>query len=187
MKKIFVVGSGNYQLPLIKRIIETGNQAYCVDKNPEAIGFAFATEYRVIDVLDKSACLDYAREIGIDAVMTYGSTIALPTVAYIGAVLDLPALPMETAEISKNKYLIKKRLWEKECNIKGDFFQMRSAEEVANYKFEIPCVIKPSDGSGSKGVSLVYEKEEIDAAIRYAFESARYGEIYCESLVRGDE
>lgn len=187
MKKVLVVGGGHYQLPLIKRIIEMGNQAYCVDGNPNAVGFTCATQYRNLDVLDKEKCLEYAREIGIDAVMTYGATITLPTVAYIGGALGLPALPVETAELSKSKYQIKKRLWEAGCNTKGDFFQMHSVEDARKYVFEIPCVIKPSDGSGSKGVSLVYRQEDIPAAVKFAFENARFGEFYCESLVKGNE
>ena len=108
MKKILVVGGGAYQTPLIKRIIECGHEAYCVDGNPNAMGFEFATEHKHLDVLDKNACLEYAKEIGIDAVMSYGATLTLPTVAYIGERLSLPALPIETAELSKNKFKIKK-------------------------------------------------------------------------------
>ena len=122
MKKILVVGGGAYQLPLIKRIIELGHEAYCIDGNRDAVGFAYASDHRNIDVLDREACLEYAREIGIDGVMTYGATITLPTVSYIGEVLGLPALPAETAEISKSKFKIKKRLAEYGCNMKGSFF-----------------------------------------------------------------
>jgi len=187
MKKILVVGGGNYQLPLIKRIIEMGNLAYCVDGNPNAVGFACATQYRNIDILDKEKCLEYARELGIDAVMTYGATITLPTVAYIGKKLGLPALPIETAELSKSKYQIKKRLWEAGCNTKGNFFPMYSVEDAQKYTFEIPCVIKPSDGSGSKGVSVVYKKEDLPVAVKFAFQNARFGEFYSECFVKGEE
>ena len=187
MKKILVIGGGAYQLPLIKRIVEKGHFAYCVDGNPNAPGFSFATEFKHIDVLNKEACLKYAREIGIDAVMTYGATLTLPTVAYIGEKLGLPTLPLETAEISKSKYSIKKRLFEKGCNVKGEFFQMNSVEDSEKHNFVLPCVIKPSDGSGSKGVSLVYREEDIKPAVKHAFDSARYGEFYCESLICGTE
>ncbi len=187
MEKILVIGAGIYQVPLIQRITERGYKAFCVDKNPDAPGFAFATEYKNLDVLNKDDCLAYAKEIGADAVMTYGATLTLPTVAYIGEKLGLPALPVETAELSKSKYQIKKRLWENGCNIKGAFFQMNSVEDAQNHTFDLPCVIKPSDGSGSKGVSLVYKEEDIPAAVKYAFEGARYGEFYCESLIPGKE
>ena len=185
MKKILVIGGGAYQTPLIKRIIEQGYKAYCVDGNPNAVGFDFATSYKCIDVLDKQACLEYAKELNIDAVMTYGATLTLPTVAYIGEKLSLPTICQETAELSKNKYKIKKRLAEKGCNIKGEFFEISSRDE--KYDFPIPCVVKPSDGSGSKGVALVYNENEIEDAINYAFAGARYGEVYVESLIDGEE
>ena len=187
MKKILVVGGGAYQVPLIKRIIESGHEAYCVDGNPNAMGFECATGYKHINVLDENACLEYAKELGINAVMTYGATLTLPTVAYIGEKLGLPALPVDTAELSKSKYKIKKRLADYGCNIQGDFFEMYSVEDAKNHKFTLPCVIKPSDGSGSKGVSLVYNENEIEEAIQYAFDGARYGEFYAESLIDGEE
>ncbi len=187
MKKILVVGGGAYQVPLIKRIIESGYEAYCVDGNPNAMGFECATGYKHINVLDENACLEYAKEISIDAVMTYGATLTLPTVAYIGEKLGLPALPVDTAKLSKSKYKIKKRLADYGCNIKGDFFEMYSVEDAKNHEFTLPCVIKPSDGSGSKGVSLVYNENEIEEAVQYAFDGARYGEFYAESLIDGEE
>ena len=187
MKRILVIGGGAYQIPLIKRIIETGNQAYCVDGNPNAQGFLYATESKHIDVLDREACLTFAKEIHADAVMTYGATLTLPTVSYIGKELNLPALPMDTAEISKSKFKIKKCLAEFGCNVKGEFFEMYSPEDAKKHNFIMPCVIKPSDGSGSKGVSLVYEEAQLDKAIQCAYENARYGEFYAENLIAGEE
>ena len=175
MKKILVIGGGAYQVPLIKRIIESGYEAYCVDGNPNAMGFESATGYKHISVLDENACLEYAKELDINAVMTYGATLTLPTVAYIGEKLGLPALPIDTAELSKSKYKIKKRLADCGCNIKGDFFEMYSVIDAKNHKFTLPCVIKPSDGSGSKGVSLVYNDSEIESAVQYAFNGIRAG------------
>lgn len=187
MKKILVVGAGEYQTTLIKRIIELGYEAYCVDYNENAVGFKFATGYKVIDIMDKAACLEYARLLGVDAVMTYGATISLPTVAYIAGEMGLPSLPVETAEISGSKYKIKRRLADNGLNIKGNFFEMYSPNDAEEYTFTYPCVIKPSDGSGSKGVCVVKNESESAEAINYAFKSARFGKVYCEGFVEGEE
>lgn len=186
MKKVLVIGGGEYQCTLIRHLRNKGYAAYCVDKNETAPGFMLSTDYRVLDVLDKEACLGYAKELGIDAVMTYGATLTLPTVAYIGKKLGLPAISEETAEISKNKFCLKQAFQEAGCNIYGEFFQMKDGI-VPQRKFPIPCVIKPCDGSGSKGVSMVYRREELENALEYAFSAARYGEIYCEELIAGEE
>ncbi len=187
MKRILVVGAGAYQTPLIKRIRELGYESYCVDYNKNAIGFECANGYKCIDVMDKDACLAYAKELKIDAVMTYGATLTLPTVAYIAKEMGLNALPVETAEISKSKYKIKKVLSQAGLNIKGDFFEIYSPEDAKKHSFSYPCVIKPSDGSGSKGVSVVQDETELSAAIDYAFDSARYNEVYVESYIQGEE
>lgn len=187
MRKILVVGGGVYQVPLIKRIVELGYAALCVDCNKNAPGFSVATDYKQIDVLDKEACLRYARENGVDAVMTYGATLPLPTVSYIAEKLNLPALPAETAELSKSKYKIKKRLSEYGCNIFGDFFEVTTMDEAKRHKYTFPCVIKPSDGSGSKGVSLVLNDSELDTALKSAFSAARFGSIYKEDFIAGEE
>jgi biotin carboxylase len=100
-------------------------------------------------------------------------------------VLGLPALPAETAEISKSKFKIKKRLAEYGCNMKGSFFLIHAADELPDAV--LPCVVKPSDGSGSKGVSLVHREEDLRDAVQYAFDSARFGEVYVESYIRGAE
>lgn len=187
MKRVLVIGGGDYQVPLIKRIIAIGHEAYCVDRNPNAPGFACATGSQCIDVMDTPAVLNYAKILGVQGVMTYGATLPLPTVSYVGAALGLPVLPAETAEISKSKYKIKKRLYEAGCNTEGDFFQMTAREQAKDHTFCLPCVIKPSDGSGSKGVSVVTKLEELETALDYAFDSARYGEVYTEGFVSGEE
>ena len=66
-----------------------------MDYKPGQPGFVYANGYRVIDVKDKESCLVYARELGIDGVLTWGSTLTLQTVSYIGEALNLPCLPME--------------------------------------------------------------------------------------------
>ncbi len=187
MKTLLVVGGGAYQAPAIQRAREMGHTVLCVDRDPNAPGFAVASEYRQIDVLDREACLAYAVEKHIDGVMTYGATLPQPTVTYIAEQLHLPALPMETAELSRDKYQLKKRLAEHGCNVYGEFFELTSPAEAEEHTFIYPCVVKPCDGSGSKGVSMVYTPDELEQALDYAFSAARYGRVYVEGLIPGKE
>ncbi len=187
MKKILVIGGGAYQVPLIRRIQELGYESYCVDRNAKSEGFLYASGYKTCDVIDKEACLAYAKDLEISAVMTYGATLTLPTVAYIGQKLGLPALPVETAEIAKNKFHIKQRLIQSGCNCYGKCFKIVRGDNLDPDEISFPCVIKPCDGSGSKGVSIVNNQTELSEALKYAFSSARYGEIYYEDFVDGSE
>lgn len=187
MKKILVIGAGHYQTPAIQRVRQLGYEAYCVDYKEGQPGFTCANDYRIIDVKDKEACLAYARELDLDGVLTWGATLTLPTVSYVGESLGLPCLPMETSIISMSKYQIRKRLTDCGLNAGGDIFEIRNKEEFKKHLFKVPCVVKPSDGSGSKGVKIVLNESEIESAIQYAFDGARNNEIYVEPFISGEE
>ena len=187
MGKILVIGGGVYQTALIKRICELGHKAYCVDKNPKAPGFRISTEYRCVDTSDFDTCLSYARELDIDGVGTYGATITLPTVSYIGEKLNLPTLNSFAAKIAGNKYQIKKVLVEYGCNNKGRLNVFHSVEEALAHDIVFPCAVKPSDGSGSKGVSIVRNADYYEQAVRFGFAAARFNEVYVEGAIDGEE
>lgn len=187
MKRILVIGAAEYQVPAIKRIVELGHEAYCVDYKEGQPGFGYATGYRVIDVKDKEACLEYAKELMIDGVMSWGSTLTLPTVSYIGEKLGLPCMPMSTALLSTSKYEIKKRLESHGLNTGGSTFDVFSHEDSSTKEYTLPFVVKPCDGSGSKGVCVVHDEAEIPSAIKYAFDGARDGHIYVEPYISGKE
>ena len=187
MKKILVIGAADYQVPAIKRIRDLGYESYCVDYKHGQPGFGYANGFKVIDVKDRDACLAYAKELSVDGVMSWGSTLTLPTVSYIGETLGIPCVSMDTALISMDKFAIKSRLAECGLNVKGKTFDMYDINDLPNYQFELPFVVKPCDGSGSKGVRLVTDESEIEDAIQYAFDGARDNHIYVESMILGEE
>ncbi len=187
MKKILMIGAGDYQTPAIKRIHQLGYDVYSVDYKEGQPGFEFSKGYKIIDVKDKDACLKYAKALEIDGVLTWGSTLTLPTIRYIGESLNIPCISKTAAEISISKYAIRKCLDEYGLNSKGETFRIESIDDIQKRDFPLPLVIKPSDGSGSKGVIIVTKKNELFDAINYAFEGARNKEIYAEPYISGKE
>lgn len=187
MKKILIIGAAVYQLPAIQRVVELGYEVYCVDYKEGQPGFEFATGYRVVDVKDKENCLKYAQELDVDGVMSWGSTLTLPTVSYIGERMNLPCMPISTAEISTSKYLIRKKLTDCGLNSGGEVFDLHSWEEVELKTVCGSFVVKPCDGSGSRGVYIVKDEAEIKKAIQYAFDGARDKQIYVEPYIEGVE
>ena len=187
MKKILIIGAGDYQAPAIQRARQLGHEVYSVDYKEKQSGFAYANGYRIIDVKNKEACLAYAKELKVDGVLTWGATLTLPTVSYIGEAMGLPCMPMKTSEISRSKYQIRKKLTDCGLNSGGETFEVHNWEEVKRETFKIPFVVKPCDGSGSKGVKVVFDESKIESAIQYAFDGARNGEIYVEPFIPGEE
>lgn len=54
MKRVLIIGAGNYQTPAVQRVRNLGYEAYCVDYKPGQPGFVYANGYRVIDVRIKN-------------------------------------------------------------------------------------------------------------------------------------
>ena len=187
MKKILIIGAGEYQVPAIKRAKQLGLEVFCVDYKENQPGYLFADDYKIIDVKHKEKCLSFAQEMNIDGVLTWGATLPLPTVNYIGETMGLPCISSFSSEISLNKYQIRKCL--DECGLfsGGQTFQICSWNELEKHTLKLPFVVKPCDGSGSKGVSIVLKDEDIENSIKYAFDNARNNEIYIEPYIKGDE
>lgn len=189
MKKVLVIGAGRLQTKTIKLVKELGYYCLCVDGNPESEGFKIADEHRNIDVLDTEACLSYAKERGIDGVTTTSATITLSTVARIAQEMGLVGIDPNVVEILKSKYEIKKKLYNSRLNNAGFFADISTPDMVEKAKqfIQYPAVIKPSDGSGSKGISIVHNPGELAAAIEYAIDCSRTKNIYIETFVEGTE
>ncbi|MDU2196910.1 MAG: ATP-grasp domain-containing protein [Peptostreptococcaceae bacterium] len=189
MKKILVVGAGNLQVNTIKLIKELGYYCIAIDGNQNSIGFKFCDEYEVIDVLNVSACVEYAKSKKIDGVTTTSATITLPAVSAIAKELGLIGINSEVVDVLRDKYKIKKKLFDYGCNIYGYFGEVSTEKLYHELKNNItyPVVIKPSDGSGSKGISIVYDENNLSKAIKYAYESSRTKNIYVESFIEGKE
>lgn len=188
-KKIMVIGAGKLQLKTIKLVKELGYYCLCVDGNPGAEGFKIADEYRNIDVLDIEACLAYAKERKIDGVTTTSATITLPAVARIAKELGLVGIEQSVVDVLIDKFKIKNILCNGGLNNAGFFADISNPTLVEKAKqfIQYPSIIKPSDGSGSKGVIIVSEPSQLSSAIEYAMKSSRTKKIYVEKFIDGIE
>ena len=58
--------------------------------------------------------------------------------------------------------------------------------EIA-HKITYPCITKPTDSSGSRGIMLAYNPEELVTAVAYSAENGRGGEVIVEEYMQGPE
>ena len=70
MKRLLMLGGGFLQTFVIKRAKELGYYVLVLDGDSRAMGYSFADEHAVINIIDEIACLAYAREKKIDGVLT---------------------------------------------------------------------------------------------------------------------
>ena len=189
MKKVLVIGAGPLQLPLIKKVKELGHQAICVDGNPNALGFTIADKYKHINIVDQDACLEYAKEQEIEGVLTVATDYGVLTVAHIAKEMKLPGLSYHVAQMIKNKHLVSERLIQSDVLKLRQSYQISDLEQVEMVKEELqyPVIVKPIDGSGSRGITVVTKKNELREATIEAINLSVTKNALIETFIDGKE
>ena len=189
MKKILILGAGFLQSFIIKKAKEIGYYTIAIDKNPNAVGFLYADEHEVIDIIDREACLKYARLKNIDGVITVATDYGVLSSAYIAEQMNLPGLRYEIAKAIKNKYLVRRILFENKIDDISQYFEINSKEDLTNLrtKIKFPVIVKPCDGSGSKGVRRVDSFNELEEAYIEAMNISLIKKVLIEEFVEGKE
>jgi biotin carboxylase len=189
MKKLLVIGAGLLQSFLIHKARELGYYVIAIDKNPISIGFPLANESKVIDIVDKEACLQFAASKRIDGVLTAATDYGVLTASYIAAKLGLPGLNFDAATLIKNKYLIRKTLVKHKIDSIKQFIEIDNVNEIPiiNNTLIYPVIVKPSDGSGSKAVSKVTNVYELEIAVEAAIKASLTKKAIIEDFIEGVE
>lgn len=188
MKKIMILGASILQLPAILKAKEMGFQVIAVDMDKNAIGFKHADICLEISTIDTPKVVEAAKKYKIDAVMTLASDMPMRTVAAIAAELDIVGISEETAINATNKARMRQRLFEYGVPT-PEFYIVNSYEEylLAIKNFTNKFIVKPASNSGSRGVILVTNRNEVQHAYEYSKNYSRNGEIVVEEYMEGPE
>ena len=180
MRKILFIGAGFLQKFLIQKAKEIGNITLAVDANPNAVGYQYADKHATIDIIDQEACLRYAQEQNVDGVVTAATDFGVLTASYIAQKLHLPGLSYHTACQVKNKYLVHKRLFDSHADDAKRAYEVSTLNEIAGLEFQLdyPVMVKPCDGSGSRGASKVKCHKDLEDACRLASVSYTHLDVY---------
>lgn len=189
MKKILIIGAGFLQAFIIRKAKELGYHTIAIDKNPEAIGFKDADEYAAIDIIDQAKCLKIAEEKKIDGVMTAATDYGVLSAAYLAQKLNLPGLDYEVARTIKNKYNVRRTLFENSVDDVSHYHEIRNVVDIKNKIDSIcfPVMVKPCDGSGSKAVERVDSWQELSTACNRAIKASLIGKALVEDFIEGTE
>lgn len=154
MKKILIIGAGFLQDFVIKKARQMGYYTLAVDADPSAIGLSHADKSAVINIVDEKACLQFAQEEQIDGVLTAATDYGVLTAAYIAEHMGLPGLNYESAKLIKNKYLVRKKLFENHVDDTEQSYQVTADTDITElaHLLTYPVMVKPCDGSGSRGL-----------------------------------
>ena len=183
--KLAILGASYLQVPLINKANQMGLETHVFAWEHGAVGKELASHFYPISILDKEAILQKCNEIGIHGITTIGTDIAMPTVNYVATVLGLVGNSLEATLISTDKYEMRKALASK--NIPCPRFSFYEIDNFENHEgFEFPLIVKPTDRSGSRGVTKVINVEETNIAIRKALDNSINKRVIVEEFIDGE-
>lgn len=189
MKKVLIIGAGFLQDFVICKAKAMGYEVYAVDADPNAIGLKHADHYRVINIVDEKKCLEYAKKNRINGVLTAATDYGVLTAAYIAREMGLPGLKYEVAQLIKNKYKVRKCLYENHVDDTKQAYEVykdTNIEKLAQ-KITYPVMVKPCDGSGSRGASRVDSAQDLKIACECAMEGSITHRAEIETFIIGKE
>lgn len=188
MKRLLIIGASVLQLPAIMKAKEMGLYVGVVDYNPKAVGIPLADEYFNVSTIDEEGVYQAAKEFHADGIMTLATDMPMRSVAYATQKLGLVGISYDTAIKATDKGEMIKA-FEKEGVEHPWYFVISGVDELAEVMDQItyPCICKPVDNAGSRGVVLVMNKDEIEEAIAYSSSNGRSGKVIIEEYLLGQE
>lgn len=184
-KKLLFLGATQFQLPAIKAAQRLGVQVIVTDNVPSNIGHSVGDFSENVSTTDLESLVGVARKYNIDGVMTYGSDVSSPGVSYVAEKLNLPGNPYSAAKILQRKDEF--REFQKKTGLPHPCFVIID-EGFTGDKINLhyPVLVKPSDSSGSKGLTIVASSKQLQSAIAKAREYSRCGTVVCEELLKSN-
>lgn len=125
----------------------------------------------------------------IDGVLTAATDYGVLTAAYVAQEMRLPGLKYEVAQLIKNKYKVRKCLFENHVDDTEQAYEIHenfNIEELSS-KLKYPVMVKPCDGSGSRGASKVDKSDELKKACESAIANSITHRAEIETFINGKE
>lgn len=184
MKKVVIIGANEFQNKLIKKAKELGYETHVFAWQCGDIGEKTADYFYPISIIEKDKILIECKKIKPDAVISIASDLASITVDYVANELGLTCNNPNFTSIRTNKYEMRKAL--KDNGIFTPQFEKVSNIENCSLK-TYPLIVKPTDRSGSRAISLVNNDEELKNAIDNAIANSFEKKAIVEEVIYGNE
>ncbi|WP_338654456.1 ATP-grasp domain-containing protein [Lysinibacillus sp. Y5S-8] len=162
------IGAGQEQVFSILEARALGFTVIAVDGNANAVGFQYANYSFPIDLAEERQIIELAKKYDVKFIIPSPIGRFLVTVGAVNDALNLPGVSKVAARILADKHLFSQLL--NKLNMftpthriinKPNLFTIMKEINTLSY----PCILKPVNGSGSRGVVTLYNNFNNDNLI----------------------
>lgn len=186
---LMLLGGASHQVPAIEAAKKLGYRTVLCDYLPDNPGQYVADVFYRESTADRQRILQIAKDENINGIISFGSDVAAPTAAYVSEQLGFPTNPLRSVEILSEKHLFKDYLTKHgfNCPKAVSFTSQTSIDEIMSLcnGMHYPILIKPTDSSGSRGISLIQSSSQVEfeKAFHYANDFSRNNILIAEEFI----
>ncbi|MGG5316754.1 ATP-grasp domain-containing protein [Enterococcus sp. AZ072] len=189
LKKIAIIGAGEFQLPLIKKAKLLGFETHVFSWEQGAAGKGSADYFYPVSITEKEKILNQCKKIKPEGIVTIASDLANITVQYVAEKLNLVTNSKQCIRVTTDKYLMRVALSRKGIPTPkfAKFNTIPNNEELKD--FSLPIIVKPTDRSGSRGITKLdsFSEKKLTKAFSVAQKDSFDNSVIIEEFVDGIE
>lgn len=183
-----MLGGSAQQLVAIQAAKDLGYYTVLCDYLPDNPGQYIADKFYCVSTTDVEAVYEVASSEGVDGILAYASDPAALPCAIVAERLGLPTNPSKSVEKLGIKHSWREFLQENgfACP-KSQTFSPDTPKDVIVEKtegFVFPLVVKPTDSSGSKGITVIQSWDEFEDAVVLADRFSRNKVLLVEEYIQ---
>lgn len=189
-KKLLMLGTSTSSVDIVRYAQSEGAYVIVTDYLPTEKSQAkkYADETAMVSTMDIDVLCDLAKEKDIDGIFCGASEANLLSVNAVAGKLGLPCyFTREQWDIMGNKAAFKELCKKYQVPVVPEYNITLESSESDWEKITYPVVVKPVDSSGSRGISICYDKHELKAGIEKALSYSSSKQLLIEKYMTDAE
>ena len=186
-KRAMVLGTNAGQADLIRTLKRMGWHVTGCSRDRGEPGQALCDHFELIDVADLDALEHFERSNPVDLVYSISSDVAIRSATALAERLSLPHFfDSPTIELLDNKPALRRHLRARNQDAVR-FIELNDGLEGLESWNDYPCVVKPTDAQGQRGVTKVHQPQFLRDAVIDAQRFSRSKRAILEEFLDGIE
>lgn len=187
-KTILLLGGSYQQLVAIRSAKALGYRTVLCDYLPDNPGQYEVDKFYQVSTTDVEAIYHVAKSEAVNGILAYASDPAALPAAIVCERLGLPTNPAKSVAVLGLKHKFREFLRDNNFACPRMFTfspdaDVEDLKEKLRTGLSFPIVVKPTDSSGSKGVTKIFGTSDLPAAIAHAEKYSRNNVIIAEEFI----
>lgn len=182
-KRLLILGGMRISCEIVRKAKAMGIYTLVADYNKieDSPGKQIADEAVDLSVIDVDAVVDYVKNNAIDGVFVGFNDMLLP---YYAAICQRTGLPCYGTK-EQFETLIAKDQYKALCRQFG--VPTIPEYDINDEHIKYPVLVKPVDSSGSRGITICHNRQELDEAVEIGRKASKTGKVLIERYMDGRE